>query len=95
MFCSLLQEHLGFRFPGSFVEGDLQHLQLARKTRHRVHEQIKRIASSALGYSVSSFGGSDITKMAPFNDAGTFDLDPQRPIVNVVIISGWAIDGIE
>jgi hypothetical protein len=96
MFCSLLQEHLEFRFPGSFVEGDLQHLQAARNTRHRVNEQIRRIASSALGYSVSpQFGGSDITKTVPFNDAGTFDLDAQRPIINVMIISGAAIDGIK
>jgi hypothetical protein len=95
MFCSLLQEHLEFRFPGSFVEGDLQH-QAARNTRHRVNAQIRRITSSALGYSVSpQFGGSDIAKTVPFNDAGTFDLDPQRPIMSVMIISGAAIDGIK
>ena len=48
------------------------------------------------GYSVSSeFGGSDLAGMMPFNDAGTFDLDPQRPIVNVVVTSGANINGIK
>ena len=96
MFCSLLQEHLGFRFPGSFVEGDIQHLQLARKTRDRIHEQIKQIAFSVVGYTVSSqFGGLDLARIMRFNDAVTFDLDPQHPIVNLTIVSGWVIEGIK
>jgi len=47
-------------------------------------------------YSVSSeFGGSDLAGMTSFNDAGKFDLDPQRPIVNVVVTSGANINGIK
>ena len=96
MFCSLLQEHLGFRFPGSFVEGDIQHLQLARKTRDRVHEQINHIACSVVGYTVSSqFGGSELARIVSFNDAVTFDLDLQHPIVDVTIVYSWVIEGIK
>jgi hypothetical protein len=47
-------------------------------------------------YSVSSeFGGSDIAGMTTFNDAETFDLDLQRPIVNIVVTAGAFIDGIK
>jgi hypothetical protein len=47
-------------------------------------------------YSVSSeFGGSDVAGMMPFNDAWTFDLDLQRPIVNIVVTAGALIDGIK
>jgi len=43
MFCSLLQEHLGFGYSDAFVEGSLQRINLAQDVRLRIHEQIRRI----------------------------------------------------
>ena len=40
------------------------------------------------------FGGSDITTVAPFNDAHFLDLDPQRPIISITLASGWVVEAI-
>jgi len=81
-------------FPGSPAAGDLP--QLTPGARLGDREQIEQTPFYAL-FSVSSqFGGSDVvSKGASFNDAHSFDLHPQRPIVSVVIRGGWVIDGIE
>jgi len=48
------------------------------------------------GYFVSPlFGGSNISTVARFNDAHFLDLDPQRPIISVTLVSGWVVEGIE
>lgn len=41
------------------------------------------------------FGGSDVTRGILFNDARDLDLHLERPIVSVVITSGWVVDGIK
>ena len=41
------------------------------------------------------FGGSNISTIARFNDAHFLNLDPQRPIVSVTLVSGWVVEGIE
>jgi hypothetical protein len=41
------------------------------------------------------FGGSNISTLACFNDAHFLDLDPQRPIISVTLVSGWVVEGIE
>jgi len=58
-------------------------------------ERFTGIINGLGGYSVSrQFGGSDISRGATFNDSN-LGLDPQRPIVNLTIISGWVIDGFK
>ena len=95
MFYSLLQEHLGLKFPGSFVLGGLQHLQLAPKIRRRIHEAITQIDHSAHGSSVlPMFDDAHMTRGEPFDDALSLHFDPRRPIVSVMIIYGPGIDGI-
>src|ERR1700733_7714008 len=41
------------------------------------------------------FGGSDISTVAPFNDAHFLDLDPQRPIISITVASGWVVEAIK
>ncbi|KAF8316117.1 hypothetical protein DL93DRAFT_2227031 [Clavulina sp. PMI_390] len=40
-FCSLIQEHLGGEYHGSFVDGNIQHPELARDIRNRVKERLR------------------------------------------------------
>jgi len=95
MFYSLLQEHLGLKFTGSFVLGGLQHLQLAPKIRRRTHEAITQINHSAHGpHALPVFDDAHMTRGEPFDDALSLDLDPRRSIVSVMIIYGAGIDGI-
>ncbi|KAF8601205.1 hypothetical protein BDV93DRAFT_558700 [Ceratobasidium sp. AG-I] len=41
------------------------------------------------------FGGSDVTRGILFNDARDLDIDFDRPIVKVIVTSGWVVDGIK
>ena len=93
MFCSLLQELLGFMFPALFLEGSMQHRQLASKPRRRIYAAICRVTHER---PVSPHGDAQMSRGEPFDDAIDLDLDPQHPIVSVTIICdpGPGIDGI-
>jgi len=72
-------------FRASFLEGGLQHLQLASGTRRRVYAAICGVTPS---------GDAHMSRGEPFDDAVDLDLDPQHPIVSVTMICGPGIDGI-
>ncbi|KAF8601206.1 hypothetical protein BDV93DRAFT_510292 [Ceratobasidium sp. AG-I] len=68
------------------------------KDMKRFSDALVYIGSAQIqrAYKVSpQFGGSDITRGILFNDARDLDLDFDRPIVSVVVTSGWVVDGIK
>lgn len=53
-------------------------------------------AQGIVAYDLSpQFGGSDVTRGILFNDARDLELDIYRPIISIMITSGWVVDGIE
>ena len=81
-------------FTASFVEGGLQHFELASGSRHRVYAAIEQITHSPHDCPVLPSGSARMSRGKPFDDAAGLDLDPQHPIVSVTIKCGPGIDGI-
>jgi len=81
MFCSLLQEHLGHGYPNAFVQGALQHADLAQDVRLSIHKRIRQMYHIPSPLEVSPPPDSQriLTADLGIVDDSYYQIDSRRP----------------